>query len=788
MKKILFSLMAAIMIFATSCENDLELGATGKTSVVSFSVESPEMASRAYSDGLSATKLQYAVYEGEEILPALTELNATIEGKTTVNLQLTTGNTYTVIFWAAAPDAPYSVDFENKTMTVDYSTDKKASNDEKRDAFYAKKTFTVTGSQTETIELRRPFAQLNIGTADYADAKRAGYEPKYSGVKVKNVYTTLNLWDGGVDGATEVMFDYAAIPVGEEFPVSGYEYMSMNYLLVASTKALVDIEFGYTETDASAAMTRIVGSVPVQRNYRTNIFGQLLTSDVAVNVVIDPIYEEPDNNVGVPYVTIGNEIYESFAAAFAAAQDGATLVLQGESVLKATANQSLFKVEKNITIDLNGNALVGQIPDVTKNTAVFEVVEGGSLTIQGEGDVRVVTAKAPDVLAAMINNNGGVVNLKGGNWTMVALDYPDALIPTFVDNNSNVNDATLNIYGGTYTFHRNLFRNFANAASHNGYATVATINIYGGTFNGRADDAGAIWNQKPSASTPAGAGVINVMGGTFNNVEINDEFAGVITANTASELQNILNNAEEDVTVFFGADITGDVVITQKEGIDVTVFGNGKKFNGVMTVFGNGRQNGSETLTIKEINFVAKNGANACILSPDRAVNNKYSYAHNVTVENCTFTDEDGTVNCAAIRHQDGGDKNWTVKGCTVLSGMHSILQVNNVEGSLAIEDCKVYSKNGANLNSTTKVAMNECEFDVTGYAVRFGVNTGGNPGTPKAFAINNSTLKSANGDGDAVIIFRASAVDATLTLTNTTLVGNPEISGATSATTIVRN
>lgn len=297
MKKILFSLMAAIMIFATSCENDLELGASGKTSVVSFSVESPEMASRAYSDGLSATKLQYAVYEGEEILPALTELNATINGKTTVNLQLTTGNTYTVIFWAAAPDAPYSVDFANKTMTVDYTN--AVSNAENRDAFYAKKTFTVTGSQTETIELRRPFAQLNIGTADYVDAKKAGYEPKYSGVKVKNVYTTLDLWEGGVDGATEVMFDYAAIPVGEDFPVSGYDYMSMNYLLVASTKALVDIEFGYTETDASAAMTRIVGSVPVQRNYRTNIFGQLLTSDVAVNVVIDPIYEEPAHAVTI---------------------------------------------------------------------------------------------------------------------------------------------------------------------------------------------------------------------------------------------------------------------------------------------------------------------------------------------------------------------------------------------------------------------------------------------------------------------------------------------------------
>ena len=47
-------------------------------------------------------------------------------------------------------------------------------------------------------------------------------------------------------------------------------------------------------------------------------------------------------------------------------------------------------------------------------------------------------------LAAFINNDGGTVNLKGGNWTMTALDnWQESLIPTFVDNNSNVNSATI---------------------------------------------------------------------------------------------------------------------------------------------------------------------------------------------------------------------------------------------------------------------------------------------------------------------------------------------------------
>lgn len=800
MKKILFSLMAAIMIFATSCENDLELGATGKTSVVSFSVESPEMASRAYSDGLSATKLQYAVYEGEQILPALTKTDGTINGKTTVNLQLTTGNTYTVIFWAAAPDAPYSVNFANKTMTVDYTN--AVSNAENRDAFYAKKTFTVTGSQTETIELRRPFAQLNIGTADYVDAKKAGYEPKYSGVKVKNVYTTLNLWDGGVDGATEVMFDYAAIPAGEDFPVSGYDYMSMNYLLVASTKALVDIEFGYTETDASAAMTRIVGSVPVQRNYRTNIFGQLLTSDVAVNVVIDPIYEEPAHEANLQY----------------AATYGGIVKLTQDVVLDNTIN---VLAGKAMEIDLNGYKISG----TDKGTASFGLFNNkGTLTIKDSstGKTGAITLNATEnrgwnAYSSVISNNpGGKVIVEGGKIEHLGGTDMAYGIDNLTNGRGTYAETIIN--GGTVKSPYRAIRQFLNGVE---AENILTVN--GGTIEG---DNKSIWMQDPSQN--ANSGKLTVEGGELKGdvyltvtagstewpveVSIKEEsvknqvltsnvpagyhlvlsngYYTIVNANvvvtTADELAAALNSDNE--VIFLGADITGDIVITQTEGKDITLLSNGKKFTGVMTVFGNGNQNGAETLTIKGINFVAKNGANACIVSPDRTVNNKYSYAHNVTVENCTFADEDGTVNCAAIRHEDGGDKNWTVKGCTVLSGMHSIMQVNNVEGSLVIEDCKVYSKNGANLNSTTKVAMNECEFDVTGYAVRFGVSSGGNLGTPKNYAISNSTLKSANDEGDAVIIFRASAVDATLTLTNTTLVGTPQISGATSATTIVRN
>ena len=75
-KKILFGMMAATMMFATSCENELDLGTkAGESAQVSFSVGTPEIATRAYSDGQTATVLQYAVYD--EAGNELTDLTVT---------------------------------------------------------------------------------------------------------------------------------------------------------------------------------------------------------------------------------------------------------------------------------------------------------------------------------------------------------------------------------------------------------------------------------------------------------------------------------------------------------------------------------------------------------------------------------------------------------------------------------------------------------------------------------------------------------------------------------------
>ena len=306
MKKLLLGVAAIVALFATSCQQESNLGVkAGKTSTVTFNLNSPEIASRLYSDGTTATALQYAVYnaEGTE-LTDLTVVEAdgvTINISTTVELQLTTGNTYTIVFWAAAPNAPYTVNFGGKladaTMTVDYSTAKTLCNDEGRDAFWAYHTFTVTGTMELDVDLKRPFAQLNVGTNDYAKSTSAGYTVTKSKIVVP-AYTKLYLGTGVVDGETNVTFDFANIPQGETFPVAGYDYMAMNYILMSADKVVREVTISYT--DGVTPKTRpTVGSVPLQRNYRTNLFGQLLTGNVKVNVEIKPEYED-EHDMSLP--------------------------------------------------------------------------------------------------------------------------------------------------------------------------------------------------------------------------------------------------------------------------------------------------------------------------------------------------------------------------------------------------------------------------------------------------------------------------------------------------------
>ena len=298
MKRYLLSTftIAAAALLVTSCNDEMDNGLkTGNEGTVTFTAQLPsEMGTRAFADGAMAKHLQYAVYEARQSTPLKVFGDETtvvgeaemVNLKKSVTLKLTSGKSYDVIFWAdATTDSPYTFNPASQEVSVDYS--KVNNNSDNCDAFFKKETITVSGNQSVDVKLTRPFAQVNIGTDDFDAAKASGLEVTQTEVVAK-AFATLNLATGEVADEADRTFTMKAIPTASdgEFPVAGgYKYLSMDYLLVGADKATVDVAFNY-----GGPQSRTFTNVPVQRNYRTNIYGSLLTNTTDFNVVIEPAF------------------------------------------------------------------------------------------------------------------------------------------------------------------------------------------------------------------------------------------------------------------------------------------------------------------------------------------------------------------------------------------------------------------------------------------------------------------------------------------------------------------
>ena len=313
MKKVtIFGMFAALML-ANSCSDDNNVPqADSSLAQVTFKVSADGALTRAISDGTTVDELVYRVFDknGNPIatLP-LVKVSATdLSSGHTVALTLAKGQTYKVAFWAQkAGNTAYTVN-DNMQVAVNYSG---ANNDESRDAFFNAVEITVNGDVAQTVELKRPFAQLNVGTttADWNAAVASGATVTKSKVTVKQAATTLNVLDGKVSGAADVNFTYATKP-GESLKVDAdgdgtkedYEYLSMSYILPndatdGTQKTLASAEFTFeTASGTEIVVKNGLQNLPLQRNYRTNIVGNILSGTTTFSVVVDPAFSTPDHN------------------------------------------------------------------------------------------------------------------------------------------------------------------------------------------------------------------------------------------------------------------------------------------------------------------------------------------------------------------------------------------------------------------------------------------------------------------------------------------------------------
>ncbi|MCD8386959.1 MAG: hypothetical protein LUD17_08725 [Bacteroidales bacterium] len=372
MKRLTYLAAAASLLLA-SCSDEIrtDVANPGQEVEVTFSASLPEqMLSRAtnVSDGTTANRLCYTVFKGGAAISSGTVNNAfqaTAKAET-VSLPLITGETYSIVFWADNASSPYS--YDEGVVTVDYAN--AYANDENADAFFwAEKDYTVTGAAAKTVTLTRPFAQINFGTtkADYEAAVKSGLDVTESAVAIKTqTYKTLNLLDGSVDGKTEtdvVTYANCTTPTDTDNPfgltnddraaltVEGtdYVYVGYAYVLTQPEDKAENITTVTLSPKSAAETVRTFTNVPVKRNYRTNIIGNLFTSSVDYTVLIDSNYKDPDENISV--ITFKGVGYKADYSAW----DGTSAVApyvndEGDVIIASAAQLAGFAAQTNGTL------------------------------------------------------------------------------------------------------------------------------------------------------------------------------------------------------------------------------------------------------------------------------------------------------------------------------------------------------------------------------------------------------------------------------------------------------
>ena len=376
-------LAIAGMLFATSCSQDelLNEPTTGDYVSAKFTIGTSDgIATRAtIGNGTKADKVACAVYDekGTE-LRDLYAIRDVVDMKATYEIRLAKGQKYRVAFFAYnstadAYDVTYLTDIKVK--------DSQNSNIENRDAFTAYVDVDATvNTINEDVTLYRPFAQLNLGVdnTEWTDAVKAGVTVAKSKIVVTNVYNQFSAYDNAVVATAEpvtMTFAMNTIP-SEELEVDvdrdgtianteKFKYLALNYLLVGDAgteKSLTDVEFVWENSDASKTNnpTTHFKNIPVQRNYRTNIIGKLLTNPATFNIVIDADFIDSPKNDYIVSVWDGESATTPVADA-----DGVYRISSAEELVgmmndsKSPNCNNYQNVVLECDIDLGGNTISG---------------------------------------------------------------------------------------------------------------------------------------------------------------------------------------------------------------------------------------------------------------------------------------------------------------------------------------------------------------------------------------------------------------------------------------------
>lgn len=401
-------------VLAGACAKEQVASGDGETVEMTFNVDVPEttITTKGLSDAAQVDELICQVFlkgakdENKHFVytpvPELTQNVAVVGGKATVKFSLVKGQTYSFAFWAQTSETGYYNTDDLRSVTM--NTNLVKANDPKMDAFFAiKDEARVTVSYSKKVSLKRALAQVNFGTKKYSG--------RSDELKAQKSYVTLT-------GVPNVFHPFMS---GDSFACEGSETVKFNEKEVISDETLSvnDAEYSYlasvyvfalnpnnTITDASAVVTLSNGktttikapNVPVKRNFRTNILGDLLTVDAVWNVDVAPEFE-------------GGDTYDSVAAHLEA---GKEVTLSEDYFVADESKGVTLGVGVTSVLNLNGKKFSNK-NGLKDNKAALQV--HGDLTINGDGEVYCEGGADNN---AIIVEQGGHLVINGGTYNVGA--------------------------------------------------------------------------------------------------------------------------------------------------------------------------------------------------------------------------------------------------------------------------------------------------------------------------------------------------------------------------------
>lgn len=287
----LFYLLLVMPLFLASCSKEAGNGLT-ETIVVNLCPEIPGMMATRAANDLTVNRLVCAVFDEYQEIVVSETMAITDPADIHFSPRLIKGRTYDVVFWAMK-EGSYNVD----NLSQIYRVEGKPEVD--YDAFTATTEITVENSETIDVTLTRPLAQLNIGVTvdDWKAVDALGQTPASTSISYES-FDAFNALTGGLTR------NYGSItrtaPASGTFDVGSTTYKSLGsfYVFVDGTteKRLSDIKFTIKDESGDVIRSDVeIVNVPIQRNYKTNIVGGLLTGTITYNISLGG-FEDQDKN------------------------------------------------------------------------------------------------------------------------------------------------------------------------------------------------------------------------------------------------------------------------------------------------------------------------------------------------------------------------------------------------------------------------------------------------------------------------------------------------------------